>query len=147
MLGFRWHAGLIGRNMGRLRAGQSGFIMSKAKSTNKPAAPVRPKPLRRRGAARVIDEAPRGAASLADDEATFVEHPDGWYWVAPAGHQEFGPFASRSDARADRDRYNEEAPVEGETVQEAEREIGIADWIDAETGAPAEGQSPPHLEE
>ena len=50
-------------------------------------------------------------------------------------------------ALADRDRYSEEAPSEGETVQEAEREIGIGDWIDAETGEPAEGQSPPHLEE
>jgi hypothetical protein len=28
---------------------------------------------------------------------------------------------------------------------EAEREIGIADWIDAETGEPAQGQSPPHF--
>lgn len=25
--------------------------------------------------------------------------------------------------------------------------IGIADWIDAETGEPAEGESPPHLQE
>jgi hypothetical protein len=32
-----------------------------------------------------------------------------------------------------------------ETIQELEREIGIADWIDPETGEPAEGQSPPHL--
>jgi hypothetical protein len=103
----------------------------------------RPKPLRRRGAARVIPE-----TSAADaDEAGFAERPDGWYWSAPDGQQEFGPFADRQAARADRDRYNEEAPSEGETVQEAEREIGVADWIDAETGAPAEGQSPPHLEE
>lgn len=130
----------------RLRARQSGFIMIKAKS-QKPQTPSRAKPLRRRGAARVIDEAPRGTPTMAEDEATFVERPNGWYWTAPDGHQQFGPFANRSEARADRDRYSEEAPAEGETVQEAEREIGIADWIDAETGAPAEGQSPPHLEE
>lgn len=147
MLGFRSRADLIARNMVRLQARQSDFTMSKAKSTTKPATVARPKPLRRRGAARVIGESPRGAASLADDEATCVEHPDGWYWVAPDGHQEFGPFANRSEALADRDRYSEEAPIEGESVQEAEREIGIADWIDAETGAPAEGQSPPHLDE
>lgn len=105
----------------------------------------RPKPRRRRGAARVIPEV--RAPSTADDEAAFVEHPDGWYWLGPDGQQEFGPFADRHAARADRDRDNEEAPAEGETVQEAEREIGIGDWIDAETGDPAEGQSPPHLEE
>lgn len=33
-----------------------------------------------------------------------------------------------------------------ETLPELEREIGIADWIDPETGEPAEGQSPPHIE-
>lgn len=76
-----------------------------------------------------------------------VERPDGWYWLAADGHQEFGPFESRAEARADRDRYSEEAPTEGETLQEVEREIGMADWLDAETGAPAEGQCPPHLEE
>ena len=93
----------------------------------------------------MIAEAP--GATLADEIAALVEHPDGWYWIAADGHQQFGPFATRSLALQDRDRDNEEAPSEGETVQEAEREIGIADWIDAETGAPAEGQSPPHLQD
>jgi hypothetical protein len=31
-------------------------------------------------------------------------------------------------------------------LPEIEREIGISEWIDRETGEPAEGQSPPHLE-
>ena len=104
----------------------------------------KPRPLRRVGAAKVIPEA---AASGNGGSSEIVQHPDGYYWVGPDGDQEFGPFESRGEALADRDRYSEEAPSEGETVQEAEREIGIADWIDAETGAPAEGQSPPHLEE
>lgn len=34
-----------------------------------------------------------------------------------------------------------------ETLPELEREIGMADWIDPLTGEPAEGQSPPHLDE
>lgn len=113
------------------------------------SAPARnhksPKPLRPRGAARVIAESLPGGAG--DDVGSLVQHPDGWYWIAPDGHQEFGPFATRSLALGDRDRYSEEAPSEGETVEEAEREIGIGDWIDAETGAPAEGQSPPHLDD
>ncbi|WP_210547696.1 hypothetical protein [Rhodoferax sp. PAMC 29310] len=33
-----------------------------------------------------------------------------------------------------------------ETLPEMEREIGMADWLDPETGEPAEGLSPPHLE-
>jgi hypothetical protein len=80
-------------------------------------------------------------------DPTVYERPNGWYWAAPDGHQEFGPFDSRGTARADRDRFDEQAPAEGETLREAEQEIGIADWIDAETGEPAEGQSPPHFEE
>jgi hypothetical protein len=35
----------------------------------------------------------------------------------------------------------------GETLREAEDEVGINQWIDPETGEPAEGQSPPHLEQ
>ena len=103
--------------------------------------PKKPKPLRRKGAAKVIAE------SVSSEEAAIVEHPDGYYWLGPDSGAEFGPFESRETAHADRERYSEQALAEGETVQEAEREIGVNDWIDAETGAPAEGQSPPHLEE
>jgi len=91
----------------------------------------------------------RGGNELlsADGSDTIVEHPDGFHWVAPDGKQEFGPFGTRELARTDRDRFNEQALTPGETLQEAEREIGIADWIDPETGTPAEGQSPPYLKE
>jgi hypothetical protein len=34
----------------------------------------------------------------------------------------------------------------GESLAEAEAEIGIADWIDADTGTPAE-ESVPHIED
>ena len=33
-----------------------------------------------------------------------------------------------------------------ETLREVEDEIGINEWLDADTGEPAEGQSPPHIE-
>lgn len=105
----------------------------------------RPKPLLPLGAARVIEAAPSDRP--LDDAQAFVRRPDGWYWLATAGGQAFGPFASRGAARADRDLYNEEAPEEGESLREAELELGLADWIDAETGLLAEGQSTPHLEE
>jgi hypothetical protein len=76
-----------------------------------------------------------------------VEHPDGWYWVAADGHQQFGPFATRALALADRDRDDEGAPAEGESIEEAESEIGVAGWVDPDTGELAEGQSPPHIED
>ena len=76
-----------------------------------------------------------------------VERPDGFYWLAPDGHQEVGPFETYGLAQADRDALSEEALAPGVALKENEREIGIADWIDAETGEPAEGESPPHLQE
>lgn len=94
-------------------------------------------------AAAVIPE----AFATAEADMPIIDRPDGWYWQAPDGQQAFGPFESREEARADRDRFDEERPSPGETLQQAESEIGIADWLDAETGAPAEGQSPPHFEE
>lgn len=89
------------------------------------------------------------------DEDLFAEdrlqqiliRPDGYYWQAPEGNQEFGPFETVELAQADiASGYEEAEPLVGETLQEAEDEIGIADWIDPETGQPAEGQSRPHLE-
>ena len=126
-----------------IRCKTRGPAMPSTKTSRKPAAnkAKKPRPLRPVGAARVIEE------SSAPGEDTIVSHPDGYYWLGPDLDAEFGPFESREAARADRDRYSEEAPVEGETVQEAEQEIGLNAWIDAETGAPAEGQSPPHFEE
>ena len=72
--------------------------------------------------------------------------PDGYYWTAPDGKRDFGPFASLELALADMG-DDDQAPEPGETLQEAENEIGIADWIDPETGEPAEGLSHPHIGE
>jgi hypothetical protein len=72
--------------------------------------------------------------------------PDGYYWLAPDGRQEFGPFESLELALADMNAGDDEAPEPGETLQEAEIEIGIADWIDPDTGEPAEGLSHPRLD-
>ena len=75
-----------------------------------------------------------------------MARPDGYYWRTADGKQEFGPFESWELAWADMEAANEEAPEPGESLQEAESEIGIADWIDPETGDPAEGLSPPHFD-
>jgi hypothetical protein len=99
---------------------------------------------RRPAPSRVIARTPVSESATGD---AIVEHPDGYYWLGPDCDHEFGPFDSREGARAERDRWNEEAPSEGEALHEAEGDSGIAGWIDAETGEPAEGQSPPHFEE
>lgn len=85
-----------------------------------------------------FDEASLADASLPDD-SSLVRHPDGYYWVAPDGLQEFGPFATAEEALADMNAGSDEAPEPGETLQEAEQELGLADWVDADTGELAEG--------
>ena len=40
-----------------------------------------------------------------------------------------------------------DAIAPAESLEEAESELGMNDWIDPETGEPAEGQSPPHLQD
>lgn len=67
-----------------------------------------------------------------------VERPDGLHWIAADGHQEFGPFKSVEEALAAMSEEADEAPEPGETLAEAEQELGIADWLDPDTGALAE---------
>ena len=89
------------------------------------------------------------------DEDLITEHslsqvlrrPDGYYWQAPDNNQEFGPFESLELARADMvSGDNDTESLVSEALREAESDIGMADWIDPETGQPAEGQSRPHLQ-
>lgn len=100
-----------------------------------------PKPLKRVGAATVIEE----HAAFDERAAPIVERPDGFHWIAADGRREFGPFASYEEARADRDSFEDGAAAPTEALLEAESDIGIADWIDPDTGALAEGLSSPHL--
>lgn len=76
-----------------------------------------------------------------------VARPDGYHWLAPDGKQEFGPFETVEQARADMDAADDRALASAVTLPEAEREVGIAEWLDPETGEPAEGPSPPYPEE
>ena len=80
------------------------------------------------------------------DSTRLIERPDGFYWQSKAGTEEFGPFATLLAAVQDMQAREEAGPEPGETVQEAEAEIGISDWTDPETGEPAE-ESVPRLEE
>lgn len=81
-------------------------------------------------------------ARMQEETAPIVQRPDGWYWLADEGHREVGPFDTADDALADF-RAAEPSDIEpGETLQQAEADIGIADWIDPDTGAPAEDNTP-----
>ena len=105
----------------------------------KPATPRAKKPLQ-----RAVEPVPDDS----EDEVLerIVARPDGYHWLAADNRQEFGPFETIDAARTSMqalDGGNE--PDAPEALLEAERGIGIADWIDPDTGEPAEGQSTPHL--
>jgi hypothetical protein len=75
------------------------------------------------------------------------KRPDGYYWDAK-GRDARGPFATRAEAEADLlaggTTTTDFEPGEG--LQEAESELGISEWIDPDTGGPAE-DSIPRLED
>lgn len=76
------------------------------------------------------------------DRTRVIERPSGFFWTAKDNGREYGPFATLMQAVLDM-QAADESPIEpGETVQEAESEIGIADFVDPETGEPAEEERP-----
>src|SRR5919201_4406886 len=73
-----------------------------------------------------------------------IERPDGFYWEAKKG-EPHGPFPTLAEAEADMlaDGAAEEDEVEVPgALQEAESELGVAEWIDPDTGGPAEDNVP-----
>jgi hypothetical protein len=80
------------------------------------------------------------------DQTRVIERPDGFYWQSKGSGRESGPFPTLLEAVQDM-QYAEAADIEpGETLEEAEAEIGISNWIDPDTGEPAE-ESIPRLED
>ncbi len=85
--------------------------------------------------------------SIPDEYAArIVERPDGYYWVDLDTSVEFGPFDTATLAFADMESISESGYEPVESLQEAEADLGISNWIDPETGEPAE-ESKPHLED
>lgn len=77
------------------------------------------------------------------DPTRVLERPDGFYWQDQLTDKLYGPFPTLLEAIEDMQASDDEAYGEGESLEEAESEIGMADWIDPETGEPAE-DLPPH---
>ena len=80
------------------------------------------------------------AGSLQD---RVIERPDGFYWESKSKGESYGPFATLAEAEADMLAGGVTDEVEpGESLQEAESELGISEWIDPDTGGPAEDSVP-----
>jgi hypothetical protein len=89
----------------------------------------------------LIMKAKAPATPVDYDQTCIVERPDGFYWQSSEGGREYGPFVSLREAMEDMD-YAEATIEPCETLEQAESEIGIADWIDPDTGQPAEESIP-----
>jgi hypothetical protein len=76
------------------------------------------------------------------DRARIVERPDGFYWHSEDRKTECGPFPTLMAALDDMQETGDSPYEPGETLEEAEDEIGIAAWIDPDTGEPAEESGP-----
>lgn len=76
------------------------------------------------------------------DDTRLIERPDGFYWQSKSGGKEFGPFPTLLAAVLDM-QYPDNAEIEPEeSLEEAEADLGITDWIDPETGESAEASIP-----
>ena len=93
--------------------------------------------------AEVLDPAPEEVVEEQPLQGRVIKRPDGYYWEAK-GKDARGPFATRGEAEADLlagGAAQGDFEQEG-TLQEAESELGISEWIDPDTGVPAEDNVP-----
>ena len=84
----------------------------------------------------------RGEQAPEPHAGRVVERPDGFYWERSEGEMA-GPYATLAEAEADMLADGAAEEAEGtESLQEAESELGISEWIDPDTGGPAEDNVP-----
>jgi hypothetical protein len=107
----------------------------KARKTGSKTARVEP----------VLDEAvEEGEAPEEGLRDRVIERPDGFYWESKKKGESYGPFKTLAEAEADMLAGGAAAAedLEAEGLQEAESELGINEWIDPDTGGPAEDNVP-----
>jgi hypothetical protein len=116
--------------------------MPRRAASSKPAASKKRTKAKRTLAASVKESAVKPGAPIA---GRVIERPDGFYWESLAKKRETrGPFATLAEAQADMlsDGGDDEEAEVPEALQEAESELGINEWIDPDTGGPAEDNVP-----
>jgi len=77
-----------------------------------------------------------------ENRARVIERPDGFYWHAADRSVQYGPFPTLREAVSDMQATDDGSYEPGESLEEAEDEIGISSWIDPDTGEPAEESIP-----
>lgn len=72
------------------------------------------------------------------DKTRIVERPDGFFWLDKETNELYGPFDTLLEAVQDME-YEADSDYEpAETLEEAEEELGLAGWVDSDTGELAE---------
>jgi len=92
------------------------------------------------------EAAAQDEAAPAEASIRFIERPNGVYWRASGSTTEYGPFDTLAEAEADAQGREDPTFQATDSVAEAEAELGISEWIDPDTGAPAE-ESVPRIED
>ena len=72
------------------------------------------------------------------NHARIIERANGFYWQDKVTDELCGPFATLVEAMQDMQNQEETDYQEGESLAEAEADIGMAGWIAPETGEAAE---------
>ena len=84
---------------------------------------------------------PDPAPEADERHARVIERPDGFYWQEKEGGEEYGPFPTRAEAEADME-SDGVAATDPDAVHDAESELGISEWVDPDSGEPAEDSVP-----
>jgi hypothetical protein len=95
---------------------------------------------KRQKAAKPEPEELREEQAEALPRGRILERPDGFYWEAEG--ELYGPFATLAEAEADMLSGGEPEVGDPDVLQETESELGISEWIDPDTGGPAEDSVP-----
>jgi hypothetical protein len=91
------------------------------------------------------DSSPEVSAAEGSVQGRVLQRPDGFYWESKATKALRGPFETRGEAEADLlagGAADEDPDTAVGGLQEAESELGISEWIDPDTGGPAEDNVP-----
>ena len=87
-----------------------------------------------------LPEEPREEGADALPSGHVLERPDGYYWESEG--ELHGPFTTLAEAEADMLSGGEPEVTDPDVLQETESELGINEWIDPDTGGPAEDSVP-----
>jgi hypothetical protein len=71
-----------------------------------------------------------------------IKRSDGYYWESKEKGETYGPFATLAEAELDMLSSGGDEYEPSDTLQQAESELGISEWIDPDSGVPAEDNVP-----